>query len=96
MFYNSFLTRLTGHFQYTRPRKSVLQTDPRFGRYNCDMYGEQRESAEKRCQPEMDSDGEDFEEIISVRQSYRPVNIVYTSKIFFKRYVTIATTSNNL
>lgn len=58
------------------------------------MYGEQRESAEKHCQPEMDADGEDFEEVLSVRQSYRPVNIVYTSKIFFKRYVTTTTVLN--
>lgn len=47
------------------------------------MYGEQRESAEKRCQPEMDADGEDFEEVLSIRQSYGPVNIVYTSKRYF-------------
>jgi len=44
------------------------------------MYGEQRVSAEKRRQPEMDTDGQDFEEGVAFRQSHRPVDIVHSSK----------------
>jgi len=44
------------------------------------MYGEQRVPAEKRRQPEMDTDSEDIEEGVAFRQPYRPVDIVDSSK----------------